>query len=141
MDFVYSDGGRSKYYKADNVGDCVTRAIANATGMDYKEIHDGINALAKKERKGRIKTSARNGVRPSTSKKYIKSLGWEWHPCMTIGSGCKVHLNADELPSGTLIVKVTHHLTCVKDGVIYDTYDCSRDGERCVYGYWTKGRG
>lgn len=30
------------------------------------------------------------------------------------------------------------HLTCVKDRVLYDTYDCSRDGTRCVYGYWSK---
>lgn len=55
---------------------------------------------------------------------------------MTIGSGCKIHLDANELPRGTIIVSLSKHLTCVKDGVIYDTYDCSRDGDRCVYGYW-----
>jgi len=26
----------------------------------------------------------------------------------------------------------------VIDGVINDTYDCSREGTRCVYGYWEK---
>ena len=57
---------------------------------------------------------------------------------MLIGQGCKVHLTADELLKGTLIVAVSKHLTCVKDGVIYDTYDCSRDGSRCVYGYYVK---
>jgi hypothetical protein len=25
------------------------------------------------------------------------------------------------------------------DGIINDTYDCSREGTRCVYGYFTKG--
>lgn len=37
MDFVYNDGGRSRYFKAKSVGDCVTRAIAIATRTDYKE--------------------------------------------------------------------------------------------------------
>lgn len=44
MDFVYNDGGRSKYFKG-NAGDCVTRAIAIATGFDYKEVYDNIKDL------------------------------------------------------------------------------------------------
>ena len=36
MKFIYDDGGRSKYFKAKGVSDCVTRAICNATGKDYK---------------------------------------------------------------------------------------------------------
>jgi len=55
---------------------------------------------------------------------------------MQIGSGCRVHLRADDLPAGRLIVKVTHHLVAVIDGVIHDTHNCSRGGTRCVYGYW-----
>jgi len=55
---------------------------------------------------------------------------------MFIGSGCRVHLRSKELPMGTLIVSVSKHLTTVIDGVINDTHDCSRDGTRCVYGYW-----
>ena len=141
MEFVYADGGREKYYKAKNVGDCVTRAICNATGKDYKEVYDAINKLAKDERTSKRKkgkSSSRNGVYRDTSKKYIESLGWVWVPTMTIGSGCKVHVRADELPKGTLILKLSSHLTCVKDGVLYDTYDCSRDGTRCVYGFYKK---
>ena len=139
MEWVYNDGGRSKYFKAENVRDCVTRAIANATGIDYKEVYDALNALAKSERKSKRKRSisnSRNGVYKDTFKKYLESKGYKFVPCMTIGSGCKVHLKADELPDGVLIVSVSKHLTCVKDGVLYDTYDCSRDGTRCVYGYW-----
>lgn len=140
MEFVYSDGGRSKYFKAEHVGDCATRAICNATGKDYKEVYDAINALAKKERTGKRKrgvSSARDGVYINTFKKYLASIGWEWHPTMQIGSGCKVHLRKEELPDGVLILNLSRHYTCVKDGVLYDTYDCSRDGGRCVYGYWT----
>jgi len=57
---------------------------------------------------------------------------------MFIGSGCKVHLKKDELPGGKLIVNVSKHITAVVDGVINDTFDCSRDETRCVYGYYIK---
>lgn len=130
MEFIYDDGGRSKYFKAKNVGDCAIRAIAIATGKDYKEVYNGL----KKLNNG---VSCRNGTPKKIDKKYLTQLGWVWHPTMHIGQGCKVHLDENELPSGILIVSVSHHLTCVKDGVIYDTYDCSRDSNRCVYGYWT----
>ena len=57
---------------------------------------------------------------------------------MSIGSGCKVHLKADELPSGNIIVALSKHYCAVIDGVIHDTHDCSRNETRCVYGYWSK---
>lgn len=139
MKFIYNDGGRSKYFKGE-ANDCVVRAICNATGKDYKEVYDAINQLAKSERTGKRKrgvSSARNGVYKCTEKKYLESIGWVWHPTMKIGQGCTVHLAADELPAGTLIVQVSGHLTCVKDGVLYDNHDCTRGGNRCVYGYWT----
>jgi hypothetical protein len=57
---------------------------------------------------------------------------------MLVGSGCKVHLKEDELPKGNLLVRVSKHLTAVVDGIINDTFDCSRDETRCVYGYYSK---
>jgi len=142
MEFIYSDGGRSKYFQAENVGDCVVRSICNATGMDYMKVYNDINEIAKFERTGKRKkgvSNARNGVYKSTYKKYIEQvLGWKWYPCSGIGIGCTVHLKADELPKGSLIVSLSKHNSCVKNGILYDTYDCSRDGTRCVYGYWKK---
>ena len=141
MELSYSDGGRSKYFKG-TTGDCVCRAICNATGKDYKEIYDLINEVAKREKTGKRKkgiSNARTGTYKYTEKEIIENmLGWKWKPVMTIGSGCNMHLNEYEIPSGTLIVRLSKHLTCVKDKVLYDTYDCSRDGTRCVYGYWIK---
>lgn len=140
-DFVYCDGGRSKYFKASYVGDCVTRAIANSTGKDYLEVYNALNELAKKERTGKRKrkvSNSRNGVFTNTAKKYIEGvLGWIWVPCMTIGSGCQVHVSKEDLPSkGTFILNLSRHFSCWKDGKLVDTYDCSRNGSRCVYGYW-----
>lgn len=144
MEFVYNDGGRSKYFKAEHVGDCVTRAICNATGKDYLEVYNGLKELARHERRGKRKrgsgiSSVRDGVYKGTEKKYIeKVLGWKRHSCCGIGKSERTHLTESELPNGTLLVQVSRHLTCVKDKVLYDTYDCSRDGTRMVYGYWTK---
>ena len=57
---------------------------------------------------------------------------------MGIGTGCKVHLKKEELPTGKIIARVSRHICAVIDGVINDTYDCSREGTRCVYGYYRK---
>lgn len=156
MDFVYSDGGRSKYFGAKNVGDCVTRAICNATGRDYKEVYDTLGALAKGERGTRTrgghrsKSSARNGVFKGTIDRYLTSIGWVKHPTCAIGSSARVHLTEGECPKGNCIVQVSKHLTNTKDGVIYDTFDCSEPGRldefgrpapRMIYAYWTDGKG
>ena len=150
MKFQHNDGGRSAAgYKGD-AGDCVTRAIAIATGKPYQEVYaalqSGLREYAGNHRdrvarriargKGRRGTTPRNGVTPNVWKPYLASLGWQWMPTMQIGQGCKVHLKADELPGGRLIVSVSKHLVAVIDGVIHDTHDPSRDGTRCVYGYY-----
>lgn len=141
--WVRDDGGRAAAGYTGDTGDCVTRAIAIATGRPYPEVYDAINELAKAERPGARgakyrgkRSSARTGVFKGTQRKYLDSIGWEWVPTMQVGSGCKVHLRADELPMGRLIVAVSRHLVAVLDGVIHDNHDCSRGGTRCVYGYW-----
>ena len=137
--FIHNDGGRAAAGYKGKAGDCVTRSIAIATGKPYQEVYDALNTLALRERTGKRKrgtSSARSGVYKSTYRKYLASLGYEFVPTMAIGQGCKVHLRADELPPGRLIVAVSRHMTAVIDGVIHDTHDPSRDGTRCVYGYF-----
>lgn len=129
LEYQYNDGGRSRYYNAKDVGDCAVRAAAIASGKDYKEVYNLFKSV-----EGR---SPRNGVKKTTSKKVLAMLGGEWVPCMKVGSGCKVHLAPNEIPmKGKIVVAVTRHLCAVIDGVINDTFDPSRDGTRCVYGYW-----
>jgi hypothetical protein len=137
MLFEHDDGGRQAAGFRGAAGDCVTRAISIATGKPYHEVYGAINEAAKSERmKARGKSSARTGVFKQTSRKYLVSLGWKFTPTMGIGTGCKVHLREGELPMGRLIAKVSRHAVAVIDGVIHDTYDPSRNGTRCVYGYW-----
>ena len=141
MKFEFNDGGRQKAGFKGHTGDCVTRAIAIVTGKPYKEVYDTINTMSINERitkRKKKKSNARTGVFLKTYQKYLESLGYEWIPTMQIGQGCKIHLRSDELPSGHLIIRVTKHITTMIDGVINDTYDCSRQGTRCVYGYFRK---
>jgi len=129
LKFQENDGGRSKYFKAKNVGDCVTRAAAIASGRDYKEVYDLIHRITG--------SSPRDGVTKTATRKLMKELGAEWHPTMTIGQGCVCHLRAFEIPmEGRIVCNVSGHITAVIDGVINDTYNPSRGGKRCVYGYW-----
>jgi hypothetical protein len=141
MEFVYNDGGRATSGYKGNAADCVCRSIAIVTGIPYLEVYNTINELGKGERTGkrkRGKSNARKGVYKATYKKYLSTIGYIWVPTMKIGSGCKVHLKSEELPGGRLLVSVSRHLTAVIDGVLNDTHDCSRDGTRCVYGYFIK---
>lgn len=136
--FVRDDGGRAAAGFRGITGDCVTRAIAIATDTPYLKVYDSLNELAKLERprKGAKRSSARTGVHRRTAARFLTGLGWEWVPTMAIGSGCTVHLRADELPGGRLICSLSRHWAAVIDGALHDLSDCSRDGTRCVYGYW-----
>lgn len=140
MKWVYNDGGRAAAGYTGSTGDCVTRAITIASGQPYQNVYDAVNAAGKQERRSkrrRGKGSARTGIHIPTIRRVLAGWGWTWIPTMRIGSGCTVHLRADELPTGRLIVSVSRHLVAVIDGVIHDTHDPSRGGTRCVYGYWT----
>lgn len=141
MKFIFNDGGRAAAGFRGRAGDCVTRAIAIATAKPYREVYDALNVLAVGEKIGKRKkrkSNSREGVFRCTYSRYLESLGWCWKPTMSVGSGCRVHLRASELPAGTLIVRVSKHLTAVIDGQLYDTHDCSRGGTRCVYGYFVR---
>ena len=141
MKFQYDDGGRKESGISHVKGDCVTRSIATATGLSYKFVYHSLNEIALKERVGKRKkgvSHASTGVYKYTVNKFLSTWGWTWHPTMFVGSGCKVHLNEKELPSGTLIVRVSKHMVTVINHTIYDLSDCSRKGKRCVYGYWQR---
>ena len=130
LELKINDGGRAAAGFKGQAGDCVVRSIAIATGSPYKKIYDDL-FKANQEFRNTSRTklarslkqrndSPRTGTHRVVLKKYLEKLGWKWTPTMFVGQGCKVHLKREELPMGTLI------------------FDCSRNGTRCVYGYWTK---
>lgn len=148
IEFKFNDGGRAAAGYKGSTRDCACRSIAIATGLPYQKVYDEITARTKSWRINSNskkayyakpgKDSARTGALKIITRAYLKDLGWTWFPTMFIGSGCKVHLRKDELPAGKLLVSVSKHLTAVIDGVIHDIADCSRQGTRCVYGYFKK---
>jgi len=135
MKWVYDDGGREAAGFIGTAGDCVTRAIAIATRLPYKVVYDELaerNAATGKSR------SARQGVKKEIYNAFLNEMGWKWTPIMGIGTGCRVHLRDGELPYGTLIARLSGHIVAVVDGEVHDTYDPTRGGTRCVYGFWMK---
>lgn len=133
MKFHYNDGGRAEAGFKGSADDCAVRAIAIASGRPYKEIYELANAHASKPKEG-----ARTGLTKTTVHTLMKHYGFEWVPTMKIGSGTQVHLRESDLPEGTIIARVSKHIVAIIDKVIHDTHDPSRNGTRCVYGYWRK---
>jgi hypothetical protein len=152
--WVKDDGGRSRSGVArghkDAVGDCVARAIAIAAQRPYREVHDALiaakvrevatskEAWAKRARhKGGISWfHADYGVTNKEYGPYLAGLGWKYTSTKELPRGKGVHLRANELPNGRLIVCLPRHLVAVIDGVIHDTGDCSDEGRRRIRGYW-----
>jgi hypothetical protein len=154
--WVKDDGGRSKSgiargNKRDGVGDCVARAIAIATQRLYREVHDTLTAATVRyvaaasdgwarwaKRRGGVRVfHADHGVVDEVYGPYLEDLGWRFTSTKGLPRGRGVHLRADELPRGRLIVRLPRHLTAVIDGVIHDTNDCSEEGRRRIRGYWS----
>jgi hypothetical protein len=127
VSYQYDDGGRKAAGWKGKGGDCVTRAIAIASG---------------RERVAQGRTGRRTALHGIFTKRkwfkdYMKELGFEWTATMGIGTGCQVHVRADELPpEGRLVLSLSKHYAAYVDGVLRDTYEDSRGGTRCVYGYY-----
>ena len=148
MGFQFNDGGRGAIGFKGEAGDCVVRSIAIATNLPYMQVYEDLRLA--NERYARLRndklarrlnakgSSPRNGNHRNVFHDYIVGLGFQWVPTMKVGMGCQVHLRSDELPKAILIVKVSKHLTAVLNGIIQDTHDPSRGGNRCVYGYYIK---
>lgn len=134
MGLIYDDGGRSRYFKGRaGVRDCVCRAIAIASGRDYKEIYDLLFKTMGESPRGGVFTS-----KPKF-KRLMESLGFTWTATSGIGSHQAVHLVQGELPEGRLVCSMAGHYTAVINNHVRDTIDPRTNGFgdfRKVYGYW-----
>lgn len=141
MEFKYNDGGREAAGFKGYTDDCVTRAISIATGLPYKTVYNDLMYLSicynnRKTKIKRSKSHPRTGIVKQVYKPYIEKAGGVWISCMGIGTGCQFNLcDRDFNKKGTYILRVSKHLTTVIDGVIHDTFDPSREGNRCVYDF------
>lgn len=111
------------------VGDCVKRAIAKATGEEYKNISLGLNRHKKI-------TGARKFNSDYNWLSYIEDVYGGKKMSFPAVKGQK-RMNGERFcqayPKGRYVLQMAGHLTACVDGVIYDTWDCS---EKCVYRAW-----
>jgi len=158
LDYKYDDGGRSDAGYKGHTGDCVTRAIAIATGQDYETVRsdlmdttEKIRAKSKARHIKRLKSnSVRDGVHKEIYVDYLKSLGWTRTACIKVGSKDRKKLTTNNLPKGNVIVEVQKHLMASIDHVVHDAFDSretniwennrptSRKQPRTIVAYWTK---
>ena len=109
------------------VGDCVKRAITIATGKDYKEISRELNRF-KKAHNADCFNDWRRNVEPylkerlNAAKMSFPAVKGE--PRMNGTRFCEYY------PDGTYVLQMANHVVCCKNGILYDTWDCS---EKCVY--------
>jgi len=147
ISFRKTDGGRAEagFRNKNTAGDCVARAVAIASGRPYAIVYAELAVMnynmaqTKRRKRGKVgRRTASDGIYTKSKlfKDYMTQLGFEWTPTMFVGSGCKVHVRASELPKGRLVLSLSKHCAAVIDGVLHDAYDCSREGTRCVYGFW-----
>jgi hypothetical protein len=126
----FDDGGRRREGHGTAAGDPVVRAVAIVSRRSYTEVFDEIESF-------RRYCDLRVGALPRWLQLYMRHQGWTWTPATFLGEGCTTHLRTDELPGGRIIVRISHGVAAVIDGCLHDVTDCSRNGRRCVYGWWT----
>ena len=114
-----------KYYNANAnnnfVNDCVIRAISVAEDMSWSDTYDDLSRIAKKNG---ILLDDVNFVEPLLDYRYDRVRSY---PQDTVQDILEDH------PKGKYLVTMNGHITVIKDGVVYDTFDCR---DRLVKNVW-----
>lgn len=118
---IYNDGNT---IRSLNSGYCGVRALAIATGMEWKEVEKLLKPF--------VSAPLSGGILKSEYDACLKSIGWHWVQAPKL-EGRKA--KAEDLPSGTYIARQAKHFVCVIDGDCHDIWDCTH---KMVYGYWAK---
>lgn len=125
MEWTYNTGGRERYYKALNVRDCVTRAVAISNNMDYKKAYKLVWRFEG--------NSPRNGVSQTGTDNTFKSLGWKYKDVRAE----HIRINDFKISNPNMVLRIKGHVVAVKDGVLNDTWNCSAKNPEII-GFWIK---
>lgn len=111
-----------------NVGDCTVRAISKATGKGWEDTYLALCM------QGLIDCDM-----PSANAvwgNYLRKNGFRRHIVPDTCPECySVADFARENQRGTFILALSGHVVCVKNGVIYDSWN---SGNETVLYYWTR---
>lgn len=114
------------YYNANplgrNVNDCTVRAISLATNKSWDETYERLSLFAQKQA---IMPDDVIYIDEYLEKWYKEIYDNKLNQNLTVGEFAYRH------PRGTYLITMRGHITCCKDGCIYDTFDPST---RLVWG-------
>ncbi len=122
LELVRHDGGKQAEEVKCPVPDCAIRAVAIALELPFSYsmgFHAGIKGKSPRE------------INRLFVGQAMHFCGWEWFPS-------DARMNKDELPSGRILVRTIEHYVCIEDGIMWDTYDSTRQGKRQIHEYWRK---
>ncbi len=128
MEFVWNDGGRAASGFVGTTGDCVTRAIAIATGAAYREVYEQLGQAAA--------ASPRQGISIEVAAEYLSQRQWKRQ------SGQQVPFDPRQQPKGIVLLHLAkehgrgRHLSALIDQVVHDTWNPA-DDEYIVLETWT----
>ena len=125
--FTTMKNGKVKFWDR---GDCSVRAVCGATGLSWVDAYKQMSESALK-------------VYECFNCDYgfdqvMKDLGFTKHSLGRLSKGTKrptVREFAKDHKNEICIVHPANHYVCVKNGKVYDTWDC---GSTKVYSWWTK---
>ena len=101
--------------KKREVNDCVIRAISKAENKTWDEVYSELSTLAQNQR---ILLDDMRFVEHYLDSKYDR-VCYKRNGCrMTVGD----FINRNQ--EGTYLITMQGHITCVKNGILFDTWDC-----------------
>lgn len=125
--FIWNDGGRFAAGYVGLAGDCVSRAIAIGTGLNYRAVYQELGERAKK--------TPRDGVPAKIGGEFLMQRGWQEHPGdfrLFEYFSCKGQIGVFYLIQED---RKNPHFTTVIDDTVYDTWNPAED-EYFVDRYW-----
>ena len=102
------------------VNDCTVRAISVAEGKSWDETYEELSDLAQNQG---ILLDDVSFVEDYLDDRYERTC----HYSKLVGEFI------EEYPKGTFLITMQGHITVVKDGVLYDTFDCRNRRMWCAW--------
>ena len=111
----YNANAKNKY-----VNDCVIRAICLAENKTWDETYEELSYIA--QRYGILLDDV-NFVEPLLDRRYNRIC----YDDKYVGEFVDAH------QEGTYLITMDGHITCCKNGTIYDTFDCRNRLMKCAW--------
>ena len=147
MEYIYYNPNPNQRYRADGrpiksdqSGDCVVRAVAKALDLSWEDSYKKL-----------CEEGLRQHIMPNDSSgkvygKVLENAGFKlgnvnqdfirrYHRRPTVSDLYDSIERNNDISHKKIVVKNTHHLTCIDEGVIFDTWDTS---DECVWKFWYK---